>query len=225
MNHDQYKQAAARAAFDYVSSRLHPDSIIGIGTGSTTNYFIDMLPRLDVPFGGTVASSDASAERLRKLDIPVHDLNAVGEVSLYVDGADEVNPYLELIKGGGGALTREKIIADVTDEFICIVDESKCVKFLGEFPLPIEVIPMARGHVARELVKLGGRPDYREGAVTDNGNIILDVYDLHPIASPRDLEERINNIPGVVTNGLFALRPADRLLVAGPDGVETRERD
>lgn len=224
MNHDQLKQAAARAAFDYVASRLGPDSIIGIGTGSTTNYFIDMLPRLDVPFAGTVASSEASAERLRKLEIPVHDLNAVGEVSLYVDGADEVNPYLELIKGGGGALTREKIIADVTDEFICIVDESKCVKFLGEFPLPIEVIPMARGHVARELVKLGGRPDYREGAVTDNGNIILDVYDLHPIASPRDLEERINNIPGVVTNGLFALRPADRLLVAGPNGVETRER-
>lgn len=225
MNQDQLKQAAARAALEYVVSRIEPDGIIGIGTGSTANFFIDLLARQDLKFAGTVASSEASATRLRNLGIPVHDLNAVDEVTFYVDGADEVNSYLELTKGGGGALTREKIVAAVAREFVCIVDESKCVKFLGEFPLPVEVIPMARGHVARKLVKLGGTPEYRQGVVTDNGNIILDVYGLHPIASPRDLEERINNITGVVTNGLFALRPADRLLIAGPNGVETKVQD
>lgn len=224
MTQDQFKQAAARAALDYTLTRIEPDSVIGIGTGSTANFFIDLLAEAqkDLKFAGTVASSEASATRLRNHGITVHDLNAVDEVTLYVDGADEVNTYLELVKGGGGALTREKILAAVAREFVCIVDESKCVKFLGDFPLPVEVVPMARGHVARELVKLDGRPDYRQGVVTDNGNIILDVYGLHPIASPRDLEERLNSITGVVTNGLFALRPADRLLVAGPNGVETK---
>jgi len=222
MNQDQLKQAVARAALEYTLARIDRNSVIGIGTGSTADCFIDLLGKQELNIAGTVASSEASASRLRCQGIPVHDLNAVDEVTIYIDGADEVNAYLELVKGGGGALTREKIVAAVAREFVCIVDESKVVKFHGEFPLPVEVIPMARGHVARELVKLGGKPEYRQGVTTDNGNIILDVHGLHPIASPRDLEERINNIVGVVTNGLFALRPADRLLIAGKDGVETR---
>ncbi|MCK9504502.1 MAG: ribose-5-phosphate isomerase RpiA [Porticoccaceae bacterium] len=219
MTQDELKQAVAAAAVDYSLTRIEADSIIGIGTGSTANFFIDMLAAHKGKFAGTVASSDASAQRLKNHGIAVYDLNAVDEVTIYVDGADETNPRLELIKGGGAALTREKIVAAVAREFVCIADDSKWVDHLGTFPLPVEVIPMARSHVGRELVKLGGDPVYREGVITDNGNIIIDVHHLHPIASPRQLEEKINNITGVVTNGLFALRPADLLLLGSVSGV------
>lgn len=222
-NQDQLKQAVARAAVDYIEPRLHKDSVIGIGTGSTANYFIDYLAPLREQFAGAVASSEASAQRLKKHGIEVLDLNSTGTFDIYVDGADESNHRLELIKGGGAALTREKIVAACAREFVCIADESKLVETLGAFPLPVEVIPMARSYVARELVKLGGNPVYREGVVTDNGNAILDVYDF-PIATPRDIETRINQIVGVVTNGLFALRPADVLLIGTPAGVKTLRR-
>jgi ribose 5-phosphate isomerase A len=191
-----------------------------IGTGSTANLFIDNLGAISGQINATVASSEASAERLRSHGIPVFDLNAVDQVDFYIDGADESNAALQLIKGGGAALTREKIVAAVAREFICIADESKMVHTLGAFPLPVEVIPMARGHVARELVKLGGDPVYRDGVVTDNGNIILDVYNF-AIAQPLATEAKINGITGVVTNGLFALRPADVLLLGTADGVKT----
>ena len=213
------KQAVARAALDYISPQLEKDTVIGIGTGSTANYFIDYLGEISARVNATVASSDASAERLREYRIPVCDLNSVDRVDFYIDGADESNPDLQLIKGGGAALTREKIVTAVAEEFICICDESKLVHTLGDFPLPVEVIPMARSHVARELVELGGNPVYREGVVTDNGNIILDVYNF-PIPDPVATESRINAIVGVVSNGLFAARPADRLLLARADGVE-----
>ncbi len=222
-NQDQLKQAVARAAVEYIEPRLHRDSVIGIGTGSTANYFIDHLASLRDQFAGAVASSEASAQRLKKHGIEVLDLNTTGTFDVYVDGADESNHRLELIKGGGAALTREKIVAACAREFVCIADESKLVETLGVFPLPVEVIPMARSYVARELVKLGGNPVYREGVVTDNGNVILDVYDF-PIATPRDTETRINQIVGVVTNGLFALRPADVLLLGTPAGVKTLRR-
>ncbi len=220
MTQDELKRAAAQAAFDYIAPKLKGDSILGIGTGSTANYFIDLLASVKGKLEATVASSEASAARLRGHGIPVIDLNAAGPLEFYVDGADEANPRLELIKGGGAALTREKIVAACAGEFICIADESKYVEQLGGFPLPVEVIPMARSHVARELVKLGGDPVWREGVVTDNGNLILDVFNF-PIATPRATEEAINNIVGVVTNGLFALRPADVLLLATPSGVKT----
>lgn len=223
MTQDELKQAAARAALDYILPRLDDDTVVGVGTGSTTNCFIDALAAHKHKFQGTVASSEASAERLKKHGIRVFDLNTVNSVDVYVDGADEANERLELIKGGGAALTREKIIAAVAKEFICIADESKLVGVLGKFPLPVEVIPMARSHVARQLVKLGGDPVYREGVVTDNGNIILDVYNF-PIPTPTKIEEAINNITGVVTNGLFAKRPADLLLLAGKNGVKTLKR-
>jgi ribose 5-phosphate isomerase A len=222
-NQDQLKQAVARAAVDYIEPRLREDSVIGIGTGSTANYFIDYLAPLREQFAGAVASSEASAQRLKKHGIEVLDLNSTGTFDIYVDGADEANERLELIKGGGAALTREKIVAACAREFVCIADESKLVGTLGAFPLPVEVIPMARSYVARELVKLGGNPVYREGVVTDNGNVILDVYNF-PIAVPRDIETRINQITGVVTNGLFALRPADVLLLGTPAGVKTLHR-
>lgn len=212
------KQAAARAARDYIAPLLEADTIIGVGTGSTTNCFIDTLGELRDQFQGAVASSEATATRLRALGIPLFDLNSVADIRVYVDGADEANPHLHLIKGGGAALTREKIIAAVAREFVCIVDESKLVDILGRFPLPVEVIPMARSHVAREIVKLGGDPVYREGVVTDNGNHILDIHHLS-ITQPRELETQLNQITGVVTNGLFALRRADRLLVAGKSGT------
>jgi len=221
MTQDDIKQAVAAAAVDYTLAKIDEQSIVGIGTGSTANFFIDLLAAHKHKFAGTVASSTASAERLKALGIAVFDLNTVDEVILYVDGADEVNPRLELIKGGGAALTREKIVAAVAREFVCIADDSKWVEHLGVFPLPVEVIPMARSHVGRELVKLGGDPVYREGVVTDNGNIIIDVHHLHPMGSARELEERINNIVGVVTNGLFALRPADLLLLGSTAGVTT----
>lgn len=221
LSQDALKRAVAAAAVEYTLKRIDDKSIIGIGTGSTANCYIDLLAEHKAKIYGTVASSDASAERLRGHGIPVYDLNAVDEVTIYVDGADETNPHLELIKGGGAALTREKIVAAVAREFLCIADESKWVDHLGTFPLPVEVIPMARSHVARQLVKLGGDPVYRQGVLTDNGNVILDVHHLCPISPARELEEKINNITGVVTNGLFALRPADVLMLGTADGVKT----
>ncbi|MCC7516193.1 MAG: ribose-5-phosphate isomerase RpiA [Pseudomonadales bacterium] len=219
MTQDELKQAVAKAALDYVLPRMARDAIIGIGTGSTANFFIDALAQYAQDFAGCVSSSDASTQRLRQHGIEVFDLNQTGTFDIYIDGADETNAQLELIKGGGAALTREKIVAACAKEFVCIVDQSKFVDTLGTFPLPVEVIPMARSLVARELVKLGGDPVYRQGVVTDNGNVILDVHHMS-ITQPKILEAQINNIPGVVCNGLFALRPADVLLLGRPQGVE-----
>jgi len=220
MNQDAMKKAVAHAAFEHVSARLQKDSVIGVGTGSTANFFIDELAALKDELQATVASSEESARRLRAHGIPVVELNTVGIVDIYVDGADESNEHLQLIKGGGAALTREKIVAAVAREFVCIADGSKLVSILGKFPLPVEVIPMARSHVARQIVKLGGDPVWREKVVTDNGNIILDVYNLD-ILDARKLESDLNQIAGVVTNGLFALRPADILLLGTESGVKT----
>ncbi len=220
MNQDEMKQAVAQAALDYIRPKIEDDTVLGIGTGSTANLFIDCLAEIRGLINATVASSEASADRLKKHGIPVYDLNAVDQVDFYIDGADESNAALQLIKGGGAALTREKIVTAVAREFICIADESKLVHTLGQFPLPVEVIPMARSHVARELVKLGGDPVYRDGVITDNGNIILDVYNF-TIPQPLATEQKINGITGVVTNGLFALKPADVLLLGTPDGVKT----
>jgi len=217
----QLKQAVAAAAVEYTLTRIDSDSIVGIGTGSTANCFIDLVAEHKEKFQAAVASSEASAERLRRLGVVVIELNAAPEVTIYIDGADEANPHLELIKGGGAALTREKIVTAVASEFVCIADESKWVDFLGTFPLPVEVIPMARSYVARELVKLGGDPVWREGVVTDNGNQILDVHHLYPMASACVLEEQINQITGVVTNGLFARKPADVLFLATQQGIVT----
>jgi len=221
MNADQFKQAAAQAALDYCLAKADTDTVIGIGTGSTVNHFIRLLAPHRGRIGATVASSEASAALLREHHIPVADLNAVDEVAIYVDGADEINRELEMIKGGGGALTREKILAAVAREFVCIADQSKWVDHLGRFPLPVEVIPMARSHVGRQLRALGANPAWRQGTITDNGNYLIDAHDLYPIAPARALEERLNNIPGVVCNGLFALRPADLLLLARDSGVES----
>ncbi|MBE9537464.1 MAG: ribose-5-phosphate isomerase RpiA [Proteobacteria bacterium] len=220
MTQDELKQAVADAALAYIQPKLENDSVIGIGTGSTANCFIDSLAGIKGQIYATVASSEASADRLRNHGIPVYDLNSVDQVDFYIDGADESNAALQLIKGGGAALTREKIVTAVAREFICIADESKLVHTLGAFPLPIEVIPMARGHVARELVKLGGDPVYREGVITDNGNIILDMYNFS-IEQPLAMEQKINGITGVVTNGLFAIKPADVLLLGTSEGVKT----
>jgi ribose 5-phosphate isomerase A len=216
MTQDEMKKMVAEAALDYVEA----GTVIGIGTGSTANHFIDSLAGIKGKIDGTVASSQASADRLAGHGIPVLDLNAVDEISVYIDGADESNSHLHLIKGGGGALTREKIVAACSRKFVCIADESKLVDVLGAFPLPVEVIPMARSYVAREMVKLGGQPIYREGFTTDNGNDILDVHNLQ-IMEPVSLEEQINNITGVVTVGIFARRPADVLLLGTQDGVRT----
>ncbi len=216
----ELKQAVARAAIDYLAPKLTPDSVVGVGTGSTSNFFIDLLGGIKDRFAATVASSEASAARLRSLGIPVLDLNSVSELVVYVDGADETNAQLHLIKGGGAALTREKIVRAAAREFVCIADESKWVDVLGKFPLPVEVIPMARAYVARELTKLGGSPVYREGVVTDNGNVILDVHGLR-ITDALALECTINQITGVVTVGLFAAKPADVLLLATAGGVKT----
>jgi len=221
MTQDQLKQAVAQAALDHILPRLDSTSVIGVGTGSTANFFIDALARHRMDFDGAVASSEATAERLKKHGIPVYELNGINELEFYVDGADESNARLELIKGGGAALTREKIVAAVARTFICIADQSKLVERLGAFPLPVEVIPMARSHVARELVKLD--PVYREGVLTDNGNVILDVHNLL-IGHAPELEAQINNIVGVVTNGLFAARPADLLLLGTHEGVKTLTR-
>lgn len=223
MDQNELKKAVAQAAANYVRDRLDERFVIGVGTGSTANYFIECLAEFKYDISATVASSEESARRLRALQIPVIDLNSAPEVSIYVDGADEANNYLHLVKGGGGALTREKIIAAVAKEFVCIADGSKLVDVLGRFPLPVEVIPMARSHVARQIVKLGGDPVYREGFITDNGNIILDVHNMS-IVDPRELETQLNQITGVVTNGLFALRPADKLILGTKDGLKTLTR-
>ena len=214
MTQDEMKQAVARAALEYVQS----GSVIGVGTGSTANHFIDALARIKGKIEGAVASSVATAERLKKHGIPVLELNETGDLSLYVDGADEATQHLHLIKGGGGALTREKIVAQASKTFVCIADESKLVDVLGKFPLPVEVIPMARSLVARQIVKLGGEPVLRQGFKTDNGNLILDVHGMR-ILNPVELEEKLNHLVGVVTNGLFARRPADVLLLGGASGV------
>ncbi|AKO53807.1 ribose 5-phosphate isomerase [Marinobacter psychrophilus] len=223
MNQDELKQAVAKSAIDYISPRLNTSSVIGVGTGSTANCFIDFLAAIRNDFDGAVASSEATAERLKSHGIPVYELNSTADLEFYVDGADEVNEQLELIKGGGGALTREKIVAEVAQTFICIADESKKVDILGDFPLPLEVLPMARSHVGREIVKLGGDPVYRDAFTTDNGNIIIDVYNLD-LSRPIQVEERLNQIVGVVTNGLFARRPADLLLLGTKTGVRTLKR-
>ena len=223
MTQDEMKQAVGQAAVERLLPHLDANSIVGVGTGSTANCFIDALAKHKLAFDGAVASSEATAERLKSHGIAVYDLNSVPQLDFYVDGADESNENLELIKGGGAALTREKIVAAVARTFICIADESKLVPVLGDFPLPVEVIPMARSHVAREIVKLGGDPVYREGCVTDNGNVILDVYNMS-IVNPKQLEADLNAIVGVICNGLFAARPADVLLLGTPQGVRTIER-
>ncbi len=216
MNQDQLKQAVARAAIEQVEA----GALVGVGTGSTVNFFIDELAKVKARIDGAVSSSEASTRRLRNHGIPVLDLNEVDELGVYVDGADEITRHLHMIKGGGGALTREKIVAAVARRFVCIADESKLVGVLGKFPLPVEVIPMARSHVARRLVALGGQPVLRQGFTTDNGNVILDVRNLS-ITDPVALEGEINQITGVVTNGIFARRPADVLLLGTPGGVRT----
>ena len=219
MTRDELKQAVARAAIEQVPV----GSIVGVGTGSTANYFIDELGKIKGRIEGAVASSEASAQRLRKLGIDVFELNDVAELPVYVDGADEITRHLAMIKGGGGALTREKIVAAVARKFVCIADQSKLVDVLGKFPLPVEVIPMARSYVARELVKLGGQPALRMGFKTDNGNVILDVHNLQ-IMKPLELESTLNQITGVVTSGLFARRGADVLLLGTDKGVQTLTR-
>jgi ribose 5-phosphate isomerase A len=216
MSQEDLKRVAAEAAI----SHLPDNGIIGVGTGSTVNHFIDLLAKIKHRFDGAVSSSEASTQRMKAHGIPVLDLNSCGDLEVYVDGADESNRHLQLIKGGGGALTREKIIAGASRKFVCIADESKLVDVLGKFPLPVEVIPMARSFVARQLVKLGGTPVWREGFVTDNGNVILDVRGLE-IMEPLKLEDAINRIAGVVTVGLFAHRPADVLILGTPSGPKT----
>ena len=213
---DDLKRAVAKAAIEYVPV----DSIVGVGTGSTANFFIDELAKIKHKIRAAVASSEASATRLQGHGIEVLSLNDAGDIPVYVDGADEITRHLHMVKGGGGALTREKIVAASSKKFICVCDASKLVDVLGNFPLPIEVIPMARSYIAREVVKLGGRPKLREGFTTDNGNIILDVHDLQ-IMNPVELEAALNQLAGVVTNGLFARHGADVLLLGTPDGVKT----
>lgn len=215
MTQDELKKAVGWSALKYIK----PDSYVGVGTGSTASHFIDALATIKDQIKGTVSSSEASTQKLKSYGIPVLDCNDIDSLDVYVDGADEINQQLQMIKGGGAALTREKIVSALAKQFICIVDESKVVDVLGKFPLPIEVIPMARSYVARELFKLGGKPIYRQGVVTDNGNVILDVHDLL-ITNPLELEHRINNIAGVVTVGLFANRGADIALVGCSTGVK-----
>jgi ribose 5-phosphate isomerase A len=218
MTQDEMKQAVARAAVEHVRA-----GIIGVGTGSTANFFIDELAKVKGRIDGAVASSVATADRLRKHGIPVLDLNEVGEMEVYVDGADEITRHMAMIKGGGGALTREKIVAACAKRFVCIVDHTKLVDVLGKFPLPVEVIPMARSYVARQLVKLGGSPVLRAGFTTDNGNVILDVHNMN-ILDPVAMENQINQLVGVVTVGLFAARGADVCLMGTPEGVQTLSR-
>ena len=215
MNADEMKKMAAKEALEYVTG-----GIVGVGTGSTVNHFIDFLATIKHQIEGAVSSSEVSTERLKGHGIPVLDLNATGELDIYIDGADESDHNLCLIKGGGGALTREKIVAGASRKFVCIADGSKLVEVLGKFPLPVEIVPMARSHVARQLVKLGGTPVWREGFITDNGNVILDVHNLQ-ITQPMEIEQQINNIAGVVTAGIFALRGADVLILGTEGGVKT----
>lgn len=218
MTQDEMKKAAGWAALKYVEK----GSIVGVGTGSTVNHFIDALGTIKDDIKGAVSSSVASTERLKELGIEVYECNDVMKLDVYVDGADEINPAREMIKGGGAALTREKIVAAISDKFVCIVDGTKAVDVLGQFPLPVEVIPMARSYVARELVKLGGDPAYREGVVTDNGNVILDVHNMQ-ITNPKEMEDKINGIAGVVTVGLFAHRGADVVITGTPEGEKIEE--
>ncbi len=215
---DQLKRQAAEAALDYIE----PNTIVGVGTGSTVNYFIDALATRKHDIEGAVSSSEASTARLKAHGIEVFELNNVADLPVYVDGADEIDEHLRMVKGGGGALTREKIIAAVADKFICIADESKVVGRLGNFPVPVEVIPMARSYVAREIVKLGGDPVWRQGFVTDNGNVILDIHNFD-ILDPVQLEQQLNSIVGVVTNGLFANRGANLAIIATPNGLRKME--
>jgi len=219
MDQNALKQQAAQAAIAYVPE----DSIVGVGTGSTVNFFIAELAKIKGRIQGAVSSSEASTQKLKDANIRVFDLNNTGDLDVYIDGADEVTEHLAMIKGGGGALTREKIVAGASRQFVCIADASKLVGVLGKFPLPVEVIPMARSFVARQLAKLGGRPVLRDGVTTDNGNLILDVHGM-TILNPVELENAINQIPGVVTNGLFAQRGADVLLLASSEGVKTLKR-
>ena len=219
MTQDELKQAVAKEALKHVVD----DSVVGVGSGSTVNFFIDALASIKGRIEGAVAASEASAERLKKHGIRVFDLNSIDELPVYVDGADEVTQHLYMIKGGGGALTREKIVAAVAQKFVCICDASKRVAVLGKFPLPVEVIPMARSHVGRQLLRMGGQPVLRENFKTDNGNLILDCHNLE-IVDPPALEAELNNIAGVVTNGLFARRPADVLLLGSPEGVTSIKR-
>jgi ribose 5-phosphate isomerase A len=218
MQQDELKKQVALAALEYVVA----NQVIGVGSGSTVCLFIDALATIKHKIEGAVAASEQSATRLRAHGIDVLDLNSVSNIPVYVDGADEVNVHKQMIKGGGAALTREKIVAAASKKFVCIADASKKVAVLGKFPLPIEVIPMARSYVARQIVKLGGDPDYRQGVITDNGNVILDVHNLKML-DPVELETRLNNIAGVVSNGIFAQRPADVVLLAGKTGVEVIE--
>jgi ribose 5-phosphate isomerase A len=215
MTQDEMKKAAAIKALEFIEN----DTVVGVGTGSTVNFFIDALASMKDNITGAVSSSEESTKRLKAHGIEVFDLNSVDVLDVYIDGADEITQHMAMIKGGGAALTREKIVAAVAKKFICIADNSKQVKVLGNFPLPVEVIPMARSYVARELVKLGGDPVYRQGVTTDNGNVILDVYNLE-ILDPKALETQINAIVGVVTNGLFALRGADILVLGSKDGIQ-----
>jgi len=217
MTQDELKKAAAWAALEFVEE----NTIVGIGTGSTVNHFIDALGSIKDTITGAVSSSDASTEKLKALGIEVFELNDVASLDVYVDGADEINAKNEMIKGGGAALTREKIVAAVAKKFVCIVDDTKLVDTMGEFPLPVEVIPMARSYVARELLKLGGDPVYRQGVVTDNGNVILDVHNLK-ITDAKQLEQTINQIVGVVTNGLFAERGADKVIIGTKNGPQIK---
>lgn len=216
INQDAMKKAAAESALQFVKDNM----TVGIGTGSTVNYFIDALASIKHRIEGAVPSSQQTADRLKKMGIPLVDLNSVSNLPLYVDGCDEFNRFLELVKGGGGALTREKIVATASKEFICIADQSKKVDILGKFPIAVEVIPLARSYVARQIVKLGGDPNYREGFVTDNGNVILDVFNLN-ILEPIELEDSLNKITGVVENGIFGRRNADKILLGTSDGVIT----
>ncbi len=215
MTREDQKKAAAEAALEYIEW----DMVIGVGTGSTADYFIDSLVKVKNKLDGAVASSVSTAERLKQRNIPVLELNDTGDLPLYVDGADEATRHLHLIKGGGGALTREKVVAAASEKFVCVADESKLVDVLGAFPVPIEVIPMARSSIGRQLVKLGGQPELRASFATDNGNLIIDVHNLK-IMNPIEMEENLDHIAGVVTNGLFARRPADILLLGTDSGVE-----
>ena len=215
MNQNDQKQAAAEAALDFIET----GEILGVGTGSTTNFFIDALAKVKGKIDGVVSSSEASSERLRAIGLPVLDLNRTGDLSLYVDGADEATKHLHLIKGGGGALTREKIVASASRRFVCITDQSKLSNHLGSFPLPVEVIPMAQSLVARKIIAMGGQPELRAGFTTDNGNLILDVKNLD-LTDPSSMEAKLNLLAGVVDNGLFAVRRADVLLVGTSHGVD-----
>jgi len=218
MDQESQKKAVAQAALHYIEQGM----LLGVGSGSTVNHFIDALKSVKGKVDGAVASSNVTAEKLKALGIPVYDLNSISEIPLYVDGADEINSAKQMIKGGGGALTREKIVAAVSAKFVCIADQSKKVDLLGTFPIAIEVIPMARSYVARQIVKMGGDPVYRQGFITDNGNVILDVHNLK-ILEPISIEKQLNNIVGIVTNGIFAMRPADVLLMAMENGTVTTD--